>query len=60
MEHLARVRNEDPLEFRLKNMNPMYEGSLKDIIDQLRRSSDYDKRARQVYYYIFKYFEWLL
>ena len=50
MEHLAKVLKEDPLEFRIKNMNPSNDdvGSLKNIIEQLRRSSDYDDRLRQV------------
>ena len=50
MEHVARARKEDPLEFRLKNMNPNDEQivCLKNIIDQLRMSSDYNQRVQQV------------
>lgn len=50
MEHLAKVRKEDPLEFRLKNLDKS-EGkgdSLKNIVEQLRQSSDYDNRLRAV------------
>ena len=51
MEHVAKVLNEDPLEFRLKNMNPKSEevGSLKKTINQLILSSDYEQRVRQVF-----------
>ena len=50
MEHLAKVLKVDPLEFRLKNMNTKDEqiASLKNIIEQLRRSSDYDERLGKV------------
>ena len=63
MEHLASVRQEDPLEFRLKNMNPASNpevGKLKDVIDQLRASSDYETRRSEVFLLIilFWYWEW--
>jgi hypothetical protein len=51
MEHLASVLRGNPLEFRLKNMNPTSNDELeplKDIIDQLRGSCDYDNRLSQV------------
>ncbi len=51
MEHLAKVLKEDPLEFRIKNMNTSDENvlTLKKVIEQLRLSSDYDNRVRQVF-----------
>lgn len=50
MEHLAKVCKEDPLEYRLKNMNMKDNEveSLKKIMDQLRESSNYEERLRQV------------
>ena len=50
MEHLAKVRKEDSLQFRLKNMNPENNevGSLKNIIDQVLQTSQYKERRNQV------------
>ena len=50
MEHLAKVLKEDPLEFRIKNMNTSDQNvlTLKQIIEELRKSSDYEDRLRQV------------
>ncbi len=52
MEHLAKFRKEDPFEFRMKNMDPSNGevDSLKNIISQLKSSSDFDERQRQVNY----------
>jgi len=52
MEHLAKLRKEDPFEFRMKNMDPSNGevDSLKNIISQLKSSSDFDERQRQVNY----------
>ncbi|XP_046441655.1 indole-3-acetaldehyde oxidase-like isoform X1 [Daphnia pulex] len=51
MEHLAHVRKEDPLDFRLKNLNRSDENefsALQHIISEVRCSSNYDERHRQV------------
>jgi xanthine dehydrogenase/oxidase len=51
MEHLAHVRKEDPLDFRLKNLNRSDENefsALQHIISEVRCSSNYDERYRQV------------
>ena len=50
MEHLAKVLKEDPLEFRIKNMNTNDKDvlALIKLIEELRQSSDYDDRHRQV------------
>ncbi len=51
MEHLAKVRQEDPLEFRLKNLDSRGNdeaSSMRKIIDEVRLSSDYDKRLNEV------------
>lgn len=52
MEHLAKLRKEDPFEFRMKNMDPSNDevDSLKNIISQLKSSSNFDERQRQVNY----------
>lgn len=52
MEHLAKLRKEDPFEFRMKNMDPSNGeiDSLKNIISQLKISSAFDERQRQVKY----------
>lgn len=53
IEHLCKVRNEDSLAFRLRNMAPGADGdALSRIIDQVRVSSDYDQRVVQVGYCI--------
>lgn len=52
MEHLAKIRKEDPLEFRLKNLNISGNdeaNSMRKIIDELRRSSNFDKRLGEVF-----------
>jgi hypothetical protein len=51
MEHIAKARNEDPLEFRLKNLkstNSEDIDPMRKIIDELRRTSNYDERLNQV------------
>ena len=51
MEHLAHLRKEDPLDFRLRNLNRSDENEYKaiqQIINEVRRSSNYDERHRQV------------
>lgn len=51
MEHLAHVRKEDPLDFRLKNLNRSDENELsaiQHIISEVRISSNYNERRRQV------------
>lgn len=51
IEHLAKFRQEDPLEFRLKNLNTSGNeeaNSMRKIIDEVRRSSEFDKRLGEV------------
>jgi len=51
MEHIARARREDPLEFRMKNLkqnNSEDVDPMRKIIDELRRTSNYDERLNQV------------
>lgn len=51
IEHLAKIRKEDPLEFRLKNLNISGNdeaNSMRKIIDELRRSSNFDKRLGEI------------
>ena len=51
MEHLAHVRKEDPLDFRLRNLNRCDENdfnAIQHIINEVRCSSNYDERHRQV------------
>lgn len=50
MEHLAKACREDPMTFRLKNL--LTDGddarAIRHVIDEIRRTSDLDLRARQV------------
>lgn len=51
IEHIAKIRKEDPLEFRLKNLNSSDSNevsSMRKIIDEVRRTSDFDKRVQEV------------
>lgn len=50
MEHLAKIRREDPFQFRMKNMNRNNPEVilLENVLDQLRNSSDYDQRLYEV------------
>lgn len=51
IEHLAKACNEDPLEFRLKNLSAGVNGEphpIRSIIDQVRKSSELDDRKNQV------------
>ena len=51
MEHIAKARKEDPLEFRMKNLKPNNSEDvdpMRKIIDELRRTSNYDERLNQV------------
>ena len=49
MEHLAKVCKKDPLAYRLQNFNSSPAMSpLRQIIDQIRSSSEYDQRLKEV------------
>ena len=50
MEHLAKACNEDPLTFRLKNLTNQSDeaNAMRNIISEVRRSSEYDQRVEQV------------
>lgn len=51
IEHVAKARQEDPLEFRLKNLNTTgasEASAMHKIIDEVRRSSEFDKRLNEV------------
>lgn len=51
IEHIAKVRNEDPLEFRLKNLNSSDSNevsAMRKIIDEVRCTSEFDKRVQEV------------
>jgi xanthine dehydrogenase/oxidase len=50
MEHLAKACNEDPLAFRLKNLTNQSDeaDAMRNIISEVRRSSEYDQRVEQV------------
>ena len=49
MEHLAKVRKEDPLIFRLRNIDPSTDGDiLRQIIEQTCLSGDYKRRLIEV------------
>ena len=51
MEHIAKIIKEDPMEFRLKNLQSSKSGEvdpMRKIIDEIRRTSNYDERLIQV------------
>nr|XP_050853429.1 uncharacterized protein LOC127065310 isoform X1 [Vespula vulgaris] len=48
MEHIAAKVNKDPLEVKLINMNPEDKGVLEPLIEDLKKSADYDSRKRAV------------
>ena len=50
MEHLAKACREDPMAFRMKNLLTDGEDALaiRHIIDEIRRTSEYDLRAQHV------------
>lgn len=48
MEHIAMELNKDPIEVRLINMSEDHKNALGPMIDDLKRSADYDTRKRAV------------
>ena len=51
MDHLATALGMDPLEFRVKNLietSPEIVNPLPEIIPQLRASSEYDQRKKEI------------
>lgn len=49
MEHLAKVRNEEPVAFRKRNLAPSEKNSaLSKIIQQICESSSYENRRKEV------------
>lgn len=49
IEHLAKVRNEDSLSLRQRNIGPGPDGdAMRQIIQQVRVSGDYDRRLTKV------------
>ena len=48
MEHIARVLGKDPLEIRLLNMNATDKEALVPMIEDIKKSSDYDTRKRAI------------
>lgn len=48
MEKIARVTKKNPVEVRMINMNPADKEILLPMIDELKKTSDYDKRLRNV------------
>ncbi|XP_078042324.1 uncharacterized protein LOC144472818 isoform X2 [Augochlora pura] len=48
MEHIARVVGKDSLEVRLANMSSHHKDELQPLLDDLRKTADYDMRKRAV------------
>lgn len=51
IEHLAKSRQEDPFEFRMKNLNTVGSNEIspmRKIIDEVRQSSEYENRLNEV------------
>ena len=47
MEHIANVVQKDPVQVRINNMSPQND-PIKEMINDLKASSDYDNRAAAV------------
>lgn len=48
MEHIAAKLNKDPLEVKLINMNAEDKAVLEPLIEDLKKSGDYDSRKREI------------
>lgn len=48
MEHIAAKLNKDPVEVKLINMNAEDKAVLEPLIEDLKKSGDYDSRKREV------------
>lgn len=48
MEKIARITGKDPLDIKMINMNDVDKASLKPMIEELKKSSDYEKRVKDV------------
>ncbi|XP_008216630.2 xanthine dehydrogenase [Nasonia vitripennis] len=48
MEKIARITGKDPLDIRMINMNDADKAILTPMIDELKKSSDYEKRVKDV------------
>nr|BCT26317.1 aldehyde oxidase [Euura sp. 'Pontania] len=48
MDHISREVSKDPLEVRLANMDPADNNTMKDLIEDLKATADYDTRKRAV------------
>lgn len=48
MERIARITGKDPLDIRMINMNDADKAILTPMIDELKKTSDYEKRVNDV------------
>lgn len=48
IERIARVTGRDPVEVRLTNMNDDVRKILEPMINEIKKTSEYDKRMRDV------------
>lgn len=48
MEHIAREIGKDPIEVRLANLNPADNGTMKELLEDLRMNSEYDTRKKAI------------
>lgn len=48
MEHISREIGKDPLEVRLANLDPADNNTMKELIEDLKSTSDYDMRKGAV------------
>lgn len=48
MERIARVTGKDPLDVKMLNMNPMDKEMLTPMIEELKKTSDYEQRRAHI------------
>lgn len=48
MDHIAKMLGKDPVEVRLSNMNATDRAALEPMVEDLKKSSDYAARKRDI------------
>ena len=48
MEHISRVTNVDPVKVRLENLNPQDENTVKSMVDEIMKTSNFENRRKAI------------